>query len=367
MQNHNESLLDLFVLLYKWRKHIIGASLLTAIVAAGISLILPNYYEASTQFYAASPDLAQPTPLGNLPNNLRIYGNDNDIDRLISIAKSNVVSNYLIEEFKLYDHYEIDIDDEKAKYKLLLKFDKAFEITKTKYDAIKLSFEDKDPEVAANMANAARKKIDLLARQMIKESQNKLLTSYKANVSAKQKEYNSIADSLTMARVKFNIFNTQSQGEAFGSSMVELSGAIENYKARISYLQGQTDVEQDSINIFKSKLKGFENQYKLLSKDIKLYNDGYPMILKFERELKDFGDQLNVDKERLKQLDAVYGAEINAIHVVETAEKPVIKSRPKRSYIVIGLTALAFMLTSLWVIVQDLLNKNDWRGKFKQA
>ena len=57
MQNQNESLFDLVVLLYKWRKHILGASFLAAVIAAGISLALPNYYEASTQFYAASPDL----------------------------------------------------------------------------------------------------------------------------------------------------------------------------------------------------------------------------------------------------------------------------------------------------------------------
>lgn len=367
MQNHNESLLDLFVLLYKWKKHILGASLLTAVIVAGISLAMPNYYEASTQFYAASPDLAQPAPLGNTPSYLKIYGNDNDIDRLISIAKSNVVSTYLIEKFDLYNHFDIETNSDKAKSKLLLKFDKLFEITKTKYDAIKLSFEDKDPQFAADVANSAREKIDELARQMIKGSQSKLLTSYKTSVEAKQKEYNSIADSLTMARVKYNIFNTQSQGEAFGSSMVDLSGSIENYKARISYLQSQSDVAPDSINIYKSKLKGYQNQYKMLSKDIQSYNDGYPKILKFERELKDFGDQLNIDKERLKQLEAVYGAEINAIHIVETAEKPVIKSRPKRSYIVIGLSALAFMLTSLWVIVQDMLNKNEWRDKFKTA
>jgi len=367
MQNQNESLFDLVLLLYKWRKQIIGASFIAAIIVAGISLLLPNYYSASTQFYAASPDLAKPAPLGNLPNNNRIYGNDNDIDRLISIAKSNIVSNYLVDEFDLYNHYEIDQNDPKAKYKLLLKFNKLFEITKTKYDAIQISFEDKDPEIATKMANATRQKVDMLATQMIKESQEKTLKTYERNIDSKQKLYDSIADSLSKTRVDYNIFNTQSQGEAFGSSMVSLAGAIENYKARISYLKNQPLVTKDSIDIYSAKLKGFESQYKTLKKDIESYNSGYPKILQFERELKDFGDQINIDKERLKQLKAVYDSEINAIHVVEKAETPVVKSRPKRSFLVIGVSGLVFALTCLWVIVQDLLNKNNWRQKIKNA
>lgn len=367
MQNQNESLFDVVLLLYKWRKYIIGASLIAAIVTAGISLLLPNFYSASTQFYAASPDLAKPAPLGNLPNNNRIYGNDNDIDRLISIAKSNIVSNFLIDQYNLYEHYEIDQNDSKAKYKLLLKLNKYFEITKTKYDAIQISFEDKSPELAMQMANATRDKVDVLATQMIKESQGKILKTYVRNIDNKQKLYNNIADSLYQTRVNYNIFNTQSQGEAFGSSMVSLSGAIENYKARIKYLKNQPIVLQDSIDIFKAKLRGYENQYSMLKKDIKSYNSGYPKILQFERELKDFGDQINIDKERLKQLQAVYDSEINAIHVVEKAEIPVIKSRPKRSFLVIGIAGLIFGLTCLWVIIQDLLNKSNWRQKINEA
>ncbi|MBT8234046.1 MAG: hypothetical protein HKO66_03735 [Saprospiraceae bacterium] len=367
MQNQNESLLDIILLLFKWWKQIIGASFLAAVITAGISLMLPNYYEASTQFYAASPDLAQPSPLGNMPESKRIYGNDNDIDRLISISKSNTVSNYLIDSFDLYNHYEIKEDDPKGKYKLLLKLEKHFEITKTKYDAIKLSFEDKVPETAAAMANATRNKVDELARTMIKSSQENLLNAYKRNVTNKQLQYDAISDSLYYTRNKYNIFNTQSQGEAFGSSMVSLEGKIQSYKARISYLQKKTDVPQDSINIFKAKLEGFKTQYKNLGRNISEYNNGYPKILNFERQLKDFGDQLNIDKERLKQLQAVYNSEISAIHIVEKAETPVIKSRPKRSFLVIGIAALTFVLMSIWVIAQDQLNKSDWRKKISEA
>jgi len=355
MQAQNESLYDVLQLLWARKRFIILVCLVAGVVTAGISLLLPNYYEASTQFYAASPDLAQPNPLGNTASEKRIYGNDYDIDRLLSLSQSNKVKNFLIDSFELYKHYEIDPDSPKAKHKLLLKLDKLYKATKTKYDAVRLSFEDTNPQKAAAMADAARDKVESLASEMIKTSQKKLIDSYKASVERKASEYNAISDSLYRTRKEYNIFNTVSQGEAFGSSMVELEGSIENFAARVRFLKSKDDVTPDSLAITEAKLEGYRRQYGQLKKSIDSYNEGYTGILRFERALKDFGDQLNLDIERLKQLEAAYNSEVSAIHIVETAEVPVYKSRPKRSIIVLGALFLTFVLMSLWLVMQEQL------------
>lgn len=363
MQEQNDNLIDIFVLLYKRRRTLVISCLLAGIVTAGASLLLPNYYQASTQFYAASPDLALPDPIGNVPDQKRIYGNDYDVDRLISLSKSNVVRNYLIDSFDLFTHYEIDPDKPKGKYKLMLKLDKLYNTTKTKYDAINLAVEDKSPDKATDMANAAREKINELAQEMIKESQAKLIERYRDNVNAKQKQYNAISDSLKITREEYKIFNTQSQGEAFGSTMVDLEGGIQNYNARLKVLKSSSAVPKDSIVITEAKLAGLRKQYEKLSKDIDSYNKGYTDILKYERMLKDFGDQLNLDKERLKQLESAYNSKVSAIHIVERAETPVHKSRPKRSIIVLGAVFLTFILMSLWLVLQEQFQKMGLKEK----
>lgn len=367
MQNQNDSLIDVMALLYKNSRLILIVSFVAAVLTAGLSLLLPNYYEASTQFYAASPEMAQPSPIGNQPEEKKIYGNDNDIDRLISISKSNNVKNFLIDSFELFRHYEIKPESKNAKHKLLLRMDKLFNTTKTKYDAIKLSVEDKDPGKASAMANATRVMVDSLAQKMIKQSQAKLLTAYKSSIEEKQKQYNDIADSLFAVRARYNIFNTQSQGEAFGMSMVELEGNIENYNARVQLLKKRDSIPPDSIAITEAKLAGYRKQYSTLKKSISSYNDGYPSILRYERDLKDFGDQLNLDKERYKQLLAAYNSEVSAIHIVEEAEVPVYKSRPKRSLLVIGAAFLAFVLTCMWVLIREDMDRKDWRKRFSHA
>jgi len=91
------------------------------------------------------------------------------------------------------------------------------------------------------------------------------------------------------------------------------------------------------------------------------------MMAIIERDIKNFGEQLSIDKERLAQLQATYDANVNALHVIEKAEVPVIKSWPKRSIIVIGAAFLTFVLMCLWVLLQDQFNKNNWKEKFKDA
>ncbi len=364
--NQNESLLDVVVLLYKWRKHILGASFVVAIITALASLMMPNYYQASSLFYAASPDLADPMPLGNMTVKKNIYGTDSDLDRLFSIAKSAEISNYLLEKFDLYTHYDIKPDDPKAKYKLSLKLNKLYETQKTKYDAISLSVEDKDPAFATDMANAARVKIDEMAQNVIKSSQLKQIESYKASIASKEKMKTDLETELSGIKSKYNIFSSESQGEAYGSSLLSVEGKYLQTSAQAEFLK-DAKAPRDSIIKVQAKASGYKSQLEKLKTDIKSYNMGYPAVKSLERRIRDFGNQLNLDKERLSQLNSVYNSNISAIHVVEQASTPIIKSRPKRSIIVVGSAFLTFVMMSLWVIIKDQFNKNNWREQFKNA
>ena len=364
--NQNESLLDVVVLLYKWRKHILGASFLVAVVTALASLMMPNYYQASSLFYAASPDLADPMPLGNLTVKKEIYGTDSDLDRLFSIAKSSEITSFLLEKFDLYNHYEIKPDDPKAQYKLSLKLNKLYETQKTKYDAISLTVEDKDRLFATEMANAARVKIDEMAQNVIKSSQFKQIESYKASIASKEKMKTDLEAELTSIKAKYNIFSSEAQGEAYGMSLLTVEGKYLQSSAQADFLKG-AKAPRDSIIKVQAQASGYKSQLEKLKTDIKSYNAGYPAVKSLERQIRDFSNQLNIDKERLSQLNSVYSSNISAIHVVEEASTPIVKSRPKRSIIVVGSAFLTFVLMSLWVIIKDQYNKNNWRDQFSNA
>ena len=359
--NQNESLLDIFVLLYKNGKRILLASFLVAVITAVISLFLPNYYEANTLFYAASPELAQPL----FQENREIYGTDNDLDRLFSIAQSNELKSFLISKFDLFEHYEIDVNSKKGKEKLLLKLNKLYNTKKTKYDAIELSVEDTDPAFAAKMSNEARIKINELAMGLIRNSQKGVITGLKKSIENKTNHLTTLIDSLYNMRKKHKIFNAVSQGEAYGTSIVSLEGKVQNLASQVSLLK-ELNAPADSIIILSAKLSGYRNQLKTLQQSIKDYNEGYPSVISIEQERKEFNNQILYDKDRLSKLESAYNSDIEAIHVIQQAEVPVIKSRPKRSFLVIGAAFLSFILFCLWVILQDQFNTN-WKEQFRDA
>jgi LPS O-antigen subunit length determinant protein (WzzB/FepE family) len=64
-------------------------------------------------------------------------------------------------------------------------------------------------------------------------------------------------------------------------------------------------------------------------------------------------DQISLDKERLKQLTATYTVPFTALHLVEAADVPVQKIRPKRSIIVLICTLCGMMLCFLAVFVLE--------------
>jgi len=364
--SQNESLLDVVVLLYKWKKHILGAAFIAALLTALASLMMPNFYESHTIFYAASPDIFKPMPIGANPDEKDIYGLDTDLDRLFSLAKSNAVVSFLQEKFNLYEHYEIKKDDKLAEHKLMLKLKKLYKTTKTKYDAIDLSVEDKDPAFSAEMANAARIRIDELAQQVTKETQKKQLEAYAKGLAEKEQQYAILMDSLNKSIAKYGIFSTDSQGESYGTAIVEAQGKHLEAIAKLEYLN-KVSAPQDSLAKVRAQKIGYERQLDRLNKDMSKFNAGFPIVKNLERATRDFSLQMNVDKDRYASLKAVYDSKISAIHVVEQASVPVYKSRPKRSILVIGVAFLTGVLMSLWVLIKDQYDKNNWREQFKNA
>lgn len=365
--NQDESLLDVLAVLYKWRKSIIIATLIAMIGAAAISLTLPNYYQAHTYFYAASPDLAQPNPVGNSSaSKQKIFGNNADLDRLFSIARSNEVLEFLIEKFDLLAHYEIDPQNPKARHKLQLKLDKLYKTQKTKYDAIDLAIEDKDPIFAAQMANAARDKTAEMAEQLVKKSQKKLIDNYDKSLIDKQLEYQRLSDSLSRLRKQYDIFSTDTQGEALGSSLVEVRGDHLKNEAMYDFLK-TANVPADSVSKAKSKVLASSKQLRELEKNVENFSVGYPMVKSLERTIKDFSVIMNYDREKLVQLQSVYGTNISSVHVIEAAVPPVIKSRPKRSILVLGIGFLSFVLMSLFLLIKQQMESKGWREHFRNA
>lgn len=357
--NQNDNLLGLISVIYKWRNNILLTCVLAAILSVVGSLLLPNYYKSTTVFYAASPDLAKPSPIGAMEADQDFYGEDEDLDRLFSISSSSEVVDYLINKYNLYEHYDINPDSKKGPFKIRERFNKMYKTLKTKFGALQLSVEDKDPEIAAAIANDARTKINDITQALIKQSQSQLLETYKTNIVQKDLAVKTLSDSLYRMREKYSIYNTESQGQVYAELLAKAGASLNDKKARLSIYQNDPSL-RDSVSYFKAAIKGLENQKSSLTDQVNWFNKGLAQVMNLEFEQKDMTKQLSLDKERYKQLTATYHTPFNGIHVVEQAEVPIVKSRPKRSIIVLGICFATLILSILAVLFLETYRKLDW-------
>ncbi len=364
--NQSYSLLDVLKALYRWRKFVVGLPLATALMTSLIVLVVPVYYKSTTTFYAASTDLQKPQAFGATQNaDIEYYGTKEDVDRLLSIARSGELVQFLVDSFDLYAHYEIDADDPLAPYYVAETLSDLYKVKKTKEGAVEISVEDTDRELAARMANAARAHVNAIALRLIKNSQRQLMETYRQSIAEKEAMLQLLADSLRGLREQYGIFSTRSQGEILAGLAARTEARLALDRARLQVLQQSRSVPRDTILFLQAQVHAMEEELKSTRAVIERFNTGLAQVEALELQYREINDKLAQDRERLKQIEAAWRAEVPALHLLEPAEPAVVKSRPLRTLSVLVATLAALLFAVLTVLVFEHYRQLDWRQIWK--
>lgn len=356
-----DNLLGVLKTLFKWKKQIIYVCVIAAVGSVAISLTLDNYYESSTIFYAASPDQALPEPVGIESGDRKYYGEPEDIDRVLSIAESAEIANYLINKYHLYEHYEIDSTQRLAPHKVNKAFRSLYTVKKTKYDAIQISIEDKDPLLATQMVNDARQKVEQIAQDLIKNTMEIKINTYKQGIIDKSQELDVIGDTLIAVRNRYGVYNTITQSEGLSNYITKTESTLSREYARRDILANNPSIPRDTIALLSAMITGMEKQLVSLNELMDNFNAGVSKVEVFEQIHEEARDQMSLDKERLKQLEAIKNSHINTIFIVEVGEVPLYKSRPVRSIICIVSVFIAFVLSIIAILILDVYKDVKWK------
>lgn len=358
-------------ILYSWRKQVIafvGAVLLISLV---VVLIMPNYYQGRTIFYAASEDLFKPQKIfGGSTSEMYFYGSSQDINRILTIGSSQEFIDSLVKEFSLYDHYNINPDHPEASHKLREKFYSHFNLLRTKFDAIELTVEDKDPTIAANMANTAREQIEQLAVRMIKNSQKKLINSYSLTIQEKESQLDQLLDSLAKFQNSSGIYDPLAQAEYLSTHFIALESKLAQSRGKLAAYKKLSDRgwARDSIGKLQGVINGIEAELTMMTDTagvgktkLEQFNEDKGRILVMEDAYLKATNQLSYDKEMLKKYQSAFDMEIPAIHVLTRAEVPVVKSRPFRSIILLTALIISLAFCLLAILLIESYKQFDWK------
>lgn len=365
------SLIGVFKTLHKWRKPVVYGTAAVFVLSVIVSLLLPVYYSSTTVFYAASEDIYKPKKvLGYSDTDIRYFGSSEDILRVLTLATSHDLTNHIVSTFDLYDHYKINPDKPRAAYLVREKFLSHYDVIRTKYDAIELTVEDRDPEIAAAIANAARDKIESMIEDIIRSSQQKVIESYEEIVETKEGTLVKLYDSLNVYQSEYGILDPMAQTEFLSTLMTSLETSLAGQKAKLASLkESQIKGVRDSIAMLESDIAASVEQLRLLKSGDSTETSNYniqrfiqakgKVTLLEDAYLKGL-NTVNLDKEMLKQLRSAYNLDVPSLHVVEYAQIPMIKSRPKRSLLILGCTAAAFFFLVIGVLFLDSYKTEDW-------
>lgn len=301
--------------LWEWKISLFATALITAIMTSTIMLLMPNYYRSTTVFYPINSDLLKPITTEN--NASGYFGNDSDADRILSIGNSEELVQHLIQSFSLQEHYQIKGTDKKAQAKVQKRFRKLYDIKKTEYDAIQISMEDRETDVARQLAQAARGFIDQKNKEIAQAAQKMMISSLETSIQNKGSELGDITNKLAELRKKYGVYDTKSQGEAL------------------------------------AKMEAASPSSGQVRKKIESYNAGVSDILQLEVKQEALSKSLAYSENQLADLQGSLAQEPSTLHLIEEAQIPLEKSRPRRSLYVIGavifVTGIAKLLILLMV------------------
>jgi capsule polysaccharide export protein KpsE/RkpR len=350
------SLIHVFEALKKWKKQILLATIIVTALSIIISLLLSNYYKSTAIAYPANPALANPIPIGSYERSVDIYGNNDDLDRLLTIATSSDYSYKIIDHFDLYNHYNINKDNPKSRFQVYSKFWDLFSVTKTKYDALELSVEDMDPTFAQEVAKYGFTLLNDEAQRLIKSNQSLQAASLEYTIQDKAQRQKSISDSLTVLRELSGIYNANAQGtiltELFSTAKAEY---IES-QAKLAFYKANP-ISRDSTNKYRAKTTGLEKKVESLKDEMTNYNNGFSKVSSYEKQEYTLQNQLAFDSERASQIKSTLSSPFAALLVVQEATLPTIKSRPARSLIVLGTAFFTFFFACLIALLLESYKK----------
>ena len=158
--------------LFKWRKLLIIIGISAAIISAGVSLLIKNKYVSKVIMFPTSTNSISKTLLStqySIKEDIMDFGEDEQAEQMLQILNSNEIRQRIIDKFDLLTHYDIN-PNSKYKISTLHKiYKKNISFSRTEYMAVEIKVIDKDPQVAAYIANEIANLYDTVKNDLQKQ------------------------------------------------------------------------------------------------------------------------------------------------------------------------------------------------------
>jgi len=159
------------LLLFIWRKRkiLILITGIAGIVSTVVSFMMTPLYLSTAIVFPAATSTVSFSEQRNAKAAAMDFGEEEQAEQLVQILQSSRIRNKIVDQFDLMKHYDIDTTDANKHYLLMKEYEGHFAFIRTRYGSIQIDVLDRDPDLAAEMANKIVDLIDTVKNNMVAE------------------------------------------------------------------------------------------------------------------------------------------------------------------------------------------------------
>ncbi len=361
MQDDDEiSLLDLLQTIVDNLRLLVLGPLAVGITALGVSFLIPPTYTAKTQFLppqqqqsAAASMLASLGSLGGLAG--AVGGIKNPADQYLAYMKSVTLQDSLIDRFKLLERYEA-----KTKTEARLELRENVRAASGKDGLISVEVDDKNPKFAAELANAHVEELGkLLGKLATTEAQQRRLFF--------EKQLNQAKDKLIQSEIALKATGVsgsvlKSNPASAVAAVAGLQAAVTAQEVKLGAMRGYLAETAPDFKQAMNELANLRAQLGKQEKDTpsnvgKATTEG-DYITKY-REFKYHETLFELFSKQFELAKVDEAREGAVIQVLDAAQQPDRKSKPKKALIAIIATLAAGLALLLFVFVRQAFRNSS--------
>ena len=160
---------NLLVFIWKKRKILMITTGIVMVCSIVVSLLLTPIYRSTAVVFPAATSTVSFSEQRNAKAASMDFGEEEQAEQLVQILQSSRIRDKIVEQFDLMEHYNISPSDPNKHFKLIEKYNDHFLFVRTRYGSIRIDVLDREPELAADMANKIVDLIDTVKNEMIRE------------------------------------------------------------------------------------------------------------------------------------------------------------------------------------------------------
>jgi uncharacterized protein involved in exopolysaccharide biosynthesis len=367
MTEERLDLVELVGIMAGGRRIIIVSTVAALVISAIVSLILPKWYKARATILppesgSSSTDIVgmmrfagyQPALLPTVTSPSEIYA---------AVLTSSRVVNAVIDSLDLMDEYHTE-----SRVKALDRVISHLDVGVTRESLVKVEYEDKDRDRSARVANAFINELDRFNRETRVTSARRVREFIESRIEQVELDLEATEVDLKEFKEGTGVVFISEQAKASIETAAELYGRIVELEVSLERLREfATDRSPEIVDI-RSQIRALEKNLAEMgyattdrdetskSKLFPSFNDAPEWEMRLTELMREVEIKRSVYRVLSEQYEEAKIQEMRdtpTLHVLDWAEPPLVRSKPKRKIMVGVSGAFAFLLSSFVVIYRS--------------